>query len=272
MFMPRKLVDIDVDEITLCGSAANRKKFFIKKMEDSMKEFIEELKKFMAEDDEDIEEVLTKEDIEKAEKLSDKVIKVIKGALNILNKYKADMPDDVLTAIKDLAKYAAYGYGYPAKKEDKEDKEDLEKAGAKISKTTRGQLEKILAIIKESPIAIAMLKTLLGVEVEKEEEGEENTGDKEKTGDEERISPEIQAKLEKLAELEKAEKERLEKESEKKQKEDIQKMIDERLEQLELKEKPTKKSIDGQEDDEKKKGADDEEEDEYPSIPLLVKN
>jgi len=173
------------------------------------------------------------------------------------------MPDDVLTAIKDLAKYAAYGYGYPAKKEDKE---DLEKAGAKISKTTRGQLEKILSLIKESPKAIALLKTLLGLEVEKEEEGEE------KTGDEEKISPEIQAKLEKLAELEKAEKERLEKESEKKQKEDIQKMIDERLEQLELKEKPTKKSIDGQEDDEKKKGADDEEEDEYPSIPLLVKN
>lgn len=264
--MPRKLVDIDVDEITLCGSAANRKKFFIKKMEDSMKEFIEELKKFMAEDDEDIEEVLTKEDIEKAEKLSDNVIKVIKGALNILNKYKADMPDDVLTAIKSLAKYAAYDYGYPAKKEDKEDKEDLEKAGAKLSKTTCVQIQKALDHIKESPKAIFVLKTLLGLEVKKEEEGEE------KTGGEERISPEIQAKLEKLAELEKAEKERLEKESEKKQKEDIQKMIDERLEQLELKEKPTKKSIDGQEDDEKKKGADDEEEDDYPSIPLLVKN
>ncbi len=27
----RKLFDIDVDEITLCGSAATRKKFFIKK-------------------------------------------------------------------------------------------------------------------------------------------------------------------------------------------------------------------------------------------------
>lgn len=259
--MPRKLFDIDVDEITICESAANRKKFFIKKQEDSMKEFIEELKKFMAEDDEDIEEVLTKEDIEKAEKISDKAIKAIKGALNILNKYKADMPDDVLAAIKTLAKYAAYGYGYPAKKEDEE---DLEKAGAKLSKTTRDQIQKALDHIKESPKAVVVLKTLLGLEVKKEEEGEE------KTGDEERISPEIQAKLERLAELEKAEKERVEKESEKKQKEDIQKMIDERLEQLELKEKPTKKSIDGQDDDEKNKGADDEE-DEYPSIPLLVK-
>ncbi|MCK4825426.1 hypothetical protein KA005_57290, partial [bacterium] len=36
---PRKLVDIDVDEITLCGSAATRKKFFITKMEESMKDF-----------------------------------------------------------------------------------------------------------------------------------------------------------------------------------------------------------------------------------------
>jgi len=253
--MPRKIVEIDVDEITLCEFAANRKKFFIKKTEEKVNDFIEELKKFMAEDDEDEKEMLTEEEIAKAEKLDDKVIKVIKGALNILNKYKADMPDDVLTAIKTLAKYAAYGYP-----EKKEAKEDVDKAGAKLSKTTRDQLSKILELVKDSPKAIEMLNTLLGREVQK---AEEKDGDKE-------MSPEIQAKLERLAELEKAEKERIEKEAEKKQKEEVQKMIDERLEQLELKEKPTKKSIDGQDDDEKKKGADDEE-DSYPSIPLLVK-
>ena len=172
--MPRKLVEIDVDEITLCGSAANRKKFFIKKMEEKVDDFIEELKKFMAEDDEDEKEMLTEEEIAKAEKLSEEVIKTVKGALNILNKYKADMPDDVLVAIKTLAKYAAYGY--PAMKEDQEDKkdqenqEDVEKAGAKLSKSTREQISKILALIKESPKASNMLKTLLGQEVQKADE------------------------------------------------------------------------------------------------------
>jgi len=170
--MPRKLFDIDVEEITLCGSAANRKKFFIKKMEDSMKEFIEELKKFMAEDDEDIEGALEKEDIEKAEKLGDAPMKAIKGALNILSKYKADMPDDVLKAIKTLTKYASYGY--PATKEDKKDEvkktdeevlteavetvvkaaevEDVEKKGKiaeHFSKATLKQLKKIVEICQK---------------------------------------------------------------------------------------------------------------------------
>lgn len=170
--MPRKLFDIDVEEITLCGSAANRKKFFIRKMEDSMKEFIEELKKFMAEDDEDEKEVLAKEDIEKAEKLGDAAMKAIKGALNILNKYKADMPDDVLKAIKTLVKYASYGY--PAKKADEKgvvektdeelfidavsivakavETEDVEKAKKvveQLSKATIKQLKKIVDICQK---------------------------------------------------------------------------------------------------------------------------
>ncbi|MBA7700112.1 hypothetical protein ES703_108819 [subsurface metagenome] len=171
--MPRKLFDIDVEEITLCGSAANRKKFFIRKMEDSMKEFIEILKKFMADDDEDEKEVLTKEDIEKAEKVPDVAMKAIKGALNILNKYKADMPDDVLASIKTLTKYASYGY--PAAKEDKKEDEvkktdeevladsiqvlvkeveveDVEKAKKvieQLSKATIKQLKKIVEICQK---------------------------------------------------------------------------------------------------------------------------
>ncbi|MBA7485414.1 hypothetical protein ES707_20960 [subsurface metagenome] len=218
-----------------------------------MKEFIEELKKFMAEDDEDVEAALEKEDIEKAEKVPDKAMKAIKGALNILNKYKADMPDDVLSAIKTLAKYAAYGY--PAKMED------LDKAGAKLSKTTRDQLAKVLGLIKESPKAIAMLKILLGQEVEKAKGGD---------GDE-KLSEETLAKLEKLAELEEAEKERIEKaEKEEAEKEEKEKQeVLERIEALEKK-KGIKKSIDDpDEGDIKKKGADDDGDskvDEWPSV------
>jgi len=62
--MPRKIFDIDISEITLCKSPANRKKFFIKKSKEKpMKEFIENLKKFVAEEDEDVEKVLTKEQV-----------------------------------------------------------------------------------------------------------------------------------------------------------------------------------------------------------------
>lgn len=217
-----------------------------------MKEFIEELKKFMAEDDEDIEGALEKEDIEKAEKVPDVAMKAIKGALNILNKYKKDMPDDVLAAIKTLAKYAAYGY--PAAKQ-----EDLDKAGAKLSKTTRDQLAKILGLLKESPKAINMLKTLLGQEVEKDEGGD---------GDE-KLNPETLAKLEEYKELKKAKEEELTKEAEQKQEEKIVGIINKALKDANLKEIPKKKSIDdpGEGDKKKiKKGADDEDEDQWPSV------
>ncbi len=255
--MPRKLFDIEINEITLCKSPANRKKFFIKKMEEKNMTFIDKLKKFLAEADEDVESTLTKEQVERIEKLDDKVQKEIEAKLDIVSQYE-DIPDDLEDSIQFFVKKVSYDYPVV--------EEEIDKAGAKLSKTTQAQIATALGHIKDGPKAIDILKTLLGLKVKKEEEEEE------KTDGEEKISPEIQAKLEKLAELEKAEKERLEKESEKKQKEDIQKMIDERLEQLELKEKPTKKSIDGQEDDEKNKGADDEEEDDFPSIPLLVKN
>lgn len=254
--MPRKLFDIDVDEITLCESAANRKKFFIKKMEDNMEEFIKQLKKFMAPDEEegDEEGALTEEEIEKAEKLSDKAMTAIKGALNILNKYKADMPDDVLKAIQTLAKYASYGY--PAKKED------IDKAGAKLSKTTRDQIQKALDFIKESPKAIAALKALLGQEVQKTEPGEGSDGEK--------LSSDTLVKLERLAELEKAEEERQKADQKKKADDYITKQVAKTLEEMGIKKKGVKKSIDGQDKDTKDDagGGDDDDEDPYPSIPI----
>ena len=126
-----------------------------------MKEFIEELKKFMAEDDEDEKEVLTEEDIEKANKLSDAAMKAIKGALNILNKYKADMPDDVLKAIQTLVKYASYGY--PAKKEDevkKTDEELLADAVGIIAKAAEADdVEKAKKVVEQlSKATIKQLK------------------------------------------------------------------------------------------------------------------
>ena len=253
--MPRKLFDIEINEITLCKSPANRKKFFIKKSEDKpMKEFIEELKKFMAEDDEDIENALTKDEIAKAEKIGEKEMKALKEALGIVSQYE-DIPDDLEKAILTLVAKASYDYPIV--------EEEIGKAGAKLSKTTQAQIKMALDHIKDGPKAIDILKTLLGQDVKKKKEdgdGEEN------------LSPETLEKLERLEELEKKEKEELTKEADQKQEEKIVAIVTKTLKDAGFKEIPQKKSIDGQEGDKKNKGADDEEEDDYPSIPLLVKN
>jgi len=251
--MGRKLFDIEINEITLCKSPANRKKFFIKKMEEKpMSEFIEELKKFMAEDDEDIEKALTKDEIAKAEKLGEKEAKALSEALGIVIQYE-DIPDDLEGAILTLVAKASYDYPVV--------EEEVGKAGAKLSKTTQAQIKMALDHIKDGPKAIDILKTLLGQDVKKKKEdgdGEEN------------LNPETLAKLEKLAELEEAEKERIEKKEKEeadKEKKEKQELL-ERIEALEKK-KGIKKSIDGPDEGDKKKvkkGADDEDEDQWPSV------
>jgi hypothetical protein len=236
--MARKLKDIDVAEISLVDAAANREKFFIVKRRQAM-EFLELLKKFLGDED------VSDEDIEKAKTLSEKAVKAIKGALNILNKYKEDMPSDVLTAIKTLTKYASYGY--PAKKAEITDEEFIEevveKAGSKFSKATLEQLKKIKDAIDK------LLDSKLNLA-------------QKKFGD---VSDEVRQRLEKLEQMEKEEAEKLKKAAEeaeaKKQKE-----IDDlkaRLEKIEKK-KPVRKSIEGQDD------KDDDYDDDGPKWPSLL--
>ena len=253
--MPRKLLDIDIDEMTLCKSPANRKKFFIKKEEDLMKEFIEVLKKFMAEDEDKIDEALTDEEVTKVEKLSDEDMKGLKDALDTLSAYDVEnIPVDALKAIKTFVKQASLGN--PIEKVDEakliEEFANINKAGSRFSKTTIEQLKRI----KE-----AIMK-LIG-----EKEKELSKGHKD-------LPDDVKASLEELATLKKAETERLEKETQKreqKEKEDKEDIL-KRLEAVE-KAKGIKKSIDGQTGDKDvKKGADGEDlEDPYPSIPLPVK-
>jgi hypothetical protein len=256
--MPRKIIDIDVDEITLCASTANRKMFFIKKSkEKAMDKFIELIKGFVVDEDDD---ELTKEEIAKAEALGKEPTAVIENALNTFQEYKDSMPDDLLAATKILVKQATF-VDFPVKKEE------LEKAGAALSKSTKAQLTKVLEFLKGSPQAIAALQAMLGLKVEKLEGVVDDDGEK--------LSTETEAKLEKLKVLEKAETERIEKEAEKKkEKEDkAAQEIKDRLEALETG-KPVKKSIDNKgddDDDDKKKNKkdlkkDEEVEDLYPSM------
>ncbi len=255
--MPRKMYDIDVDEITLTGSTANRKQFFIKKSKEiSMPKFIELLKGFV--EDEDGDE-LTKEEITKAEALGKEPMAVIENALNTFEEYRESMPDDLLAATRILVKQASL-IDVPSIT-----KEALEKAGAALSKANKAALTKVLDFLKGGNSAIASLQALLGLKVEKTEHVVDDDGEK--------LSDETVAKLEELEQFKKTEKERIEKEEKEEKKktdEEKQDLID-RLEALE-KQKGIKKSIDKQgddDDDDKKKDlkkGEEEVEDLYPSM------
>jgi len=148
-------------------------------------------------------EEMESEQVEKQKKLPEKVYNAIKGAFNILNKYKDDLPSDLRSAVESLAKYAAGKYPYPKpyKKGEEEEGEDVEKSGKKLSKDTIGKLMAIRKILDEllpedvkkaleeeakEPDPIAILKsisdslTAFGKRLEKLEKGE---GGKEESGD-----------------------------------------------------------------------------------------
>lgn len=252
--MARELFDIEIEEITLCKSPANRKKFFIKKMKEgkTMSEFIDKLKKFLAESDEDIDTALTTEQVERIEKFDKETQKEIEDNLDIVSQYE-DIPDELESVHQFLFKQVI---NVP--------EVEVDKAGAKLSKTTQAALKEIRALVEGSPKAIEKLDTLLGVEPKKT---------KKKEGDnEENLSEETVAKLERLEEFEKKENEELKKEEAIKQQEKIVETVNKALKDAGLDEIPKKKSIDSDEEegkDTKKKAADDDE-DKFPSIPIPV--
>lgn len=258
---PRKMFDIEIDEVTLCKSPANRRKFFITKQEEPMKEFIEALKKFMADDEDKVDEALTKDEIAKVEKLSDEDVKELKGALDELSNYDLkNIPNDGLTAIRTLAKKASFGQS-PAKAKEIDfmsEIMDVTKAGARFSKATVEQLKKVRDMI---------IKLI----------GDRENAVSKKNKD---LSDEVKAELVELERLRTEDKERIEKEQKEKDEaaEERIKKLEERLnkkdEEIETlqEQKGVKKSIDGPDDEEKKekkKGADDEV-DKFPSFPIPV--
>ena len=211
--MPRELMDIDIDEISLVDVPAIKRKFLIVKnkkgdmqnaidkdqvdsdiknskenevlkMEDLIK-----LYKKLSEDNEDF----TEEQLEILKALSPENVKAIKDAIGVLTKFKGDMSKELQDAIAVLAKFTAkypYPYPYPAKKSD----EDLEKAGRKISKDTLAAIKKAIKMLSdtlskgdETKKAISILSDLLSEEEKKalkKSDEEKERADKEKERDE----------------------------------------------------------------------------------------
>ena len=232
--------------------------------ENTMKKKLSELiKGFIGEDELTDEEM---EELEKAEKvIPPAAAKALKAVVATLSKFKADFPDEIKECINTLAKYAAYGYGYPAKKSEEEEEEDVEKAGAKLSKATmeliKNVLEKHVPLDKALKALEALIKPgtqksaeLLIVEkkveelsdkmdkiLEKKEEKKTKTKKKEEEEEEEEEDEEED-------EEEKKKEEEEEEEVVKEAKKDLNE-LKKRVENLEEK-KGTKKSLKGQDEEE----------------------
>jgi len=101
----RKLVDIDVDEITLCGSPANQKTFFITKMGAKMDEFFKAIELFL-------DDAIGKAEVDETK---------LKRAMKTLLAYKSDFPDDIKSSLDLILKWATKQYGYPTQKSRKDD-------------------------------------------------------------------------------------------------------------------------------------------------------
>ena len=103
----RRLQNIEVDEISLVDSAATGKKFMIIKsaeVTNTMRELEELLNEFNPEGNEI--ELLRKAKDKLPKEMLDELTKAYKAIL----KYREDLPDDLLEAVKVLGKYASYGY------------------------------------------------------------------------------------------------------------------------------------------------------------------
>ena len=137
--MPRKLKEIEADEVSLVDKAANKTKFFILKRSKLMDEFIKILKQWFGED------VLTDEEIAKAKELPTEVVEAAKSALENLSEHKDVYPDDYLDALNVVVKGALIERKITVTDETEFDIEKLTEE--QFSKATLKQLKKLKEIV-----------------------------------------------------------------------------------------------------------------------------
>jgi len=196
--MPRKLKDIVIDEISLVDKGANKKKFAIIK-EDEIKELLES---FFGEDS-DAAAAMAKAVEDMDPDMKNAVLK----AIELLEPYKEDMPENLLTAVKVLAAAAGAsneGSGeYPA---NKSADVDLVKMGHAVlnkdQEAVPSAWQQIYAILAGPEIKKAALEKALEsrpVSKQLEEMPEEDEIELRKFLDDEKVS--VQKKIEKLMAL-----------------------------------------------------------------------
>ena len=195
----RMLKNIKPNEVSLVGNPANRRPFLFVKENIEMKNLIAIIKEFVSDfkfekdnnewegteqvDKDAVEAYLseTTDEYEEFEKagLDEKVKNALRGALNIINKFKAALPADLKSALIVLTRYIANGggkYPYPApyKKGDLipdipvvDYVENIAKAGRKLStdtikeiKSVIESLNKLLPLEEEKPVAKSDTKEL----------------------------------------------------------------------------------------------------------------
>lgn len=219
--MPRKLKEIEADEVSLVDKAANKTKFFILKRSKLMDEFIKILKQWFGED------VLTDEEIAKAKELPTEIVKAAKSALESLSEHKDVYPDNYLDALNVVVKGALIERKITVTDETEFDIEKLTEE--QFSKATLKQLKKLKEIVD-------------GLLTAKE--------DTTKSKDGEKLSDEMVAKLEELEEYKRKEKEATEKAAteEKEKEQERLKKLESEIEELKKK-RGVKKGIEGQEGD-----------------------
>lgn len=243
--LPRKLKDIDVAEISLVDEAATHKKFFIQKRRRIMEKLIELLKSYLGEDTE-----VTAEQLEKIKAISEEGGNAIHKALECLDQYKEELPEDYVEATTTLVK--ASTFDYPAAQPEELTIDGLiEKAGKTLSKATIAQLNKIKTIVE------GLLGEIKNVKKEYKIEGDD--------------SAEVLKKLEELEKLKSAERERLEKEKKEKaaaSEQRIKSLEDEieKLKKADLKKQGLEGQTDDDDDEDKKKNKDDSKKDHWPSL------
>ena len=144
---PKKIKDLDIEEISLVQRAANRRTFSLTKEETKQMydKLITLLKKWFS------EEELTEERQAAIKAMPEDLQKANLQALEIMEEYREDdlMPEDFKKVMK---AYIDVAISPKEKKEDKKETEltpdnFIEKAGAAFSKATKEQIEKAIGIL-----------------------------------------------------------------------------------------------------------------------------
>jgi len=137
----RRLVNINLEEVSLVDMPANRKSFYmIKSQRRKAMSFLKMLEKIVG--------APTVKEKSFAKSLKENSVEALTEAVESIGEYQDDMPSEVVKAVNVLVKAACYGSYVPV--EDGEDENGVEKVGARLSKEVATVLKDIATYMKAS--------------------------------------------------------------------------------------------------------------------------